>query len=500
MSESPPPVAVPVRTHYARYALGNVAALAAGFVSFPILARALSNDEFGVIGYVDAIVLVVVALLKFGLGDALLRFYPHGGGREGLRRFVASLVLVPMTGSLVLWAAMILAVGLAMHWGLLEHGWAMLLALAAVPLTVFASYVQWMMGAQERSGINALTGTGGRWLQTLLVIGLVLLVAANAETVYAGRLLAAVVMAVVMGWWLLKQVRVRFADADPALVRTALVYALPLALNEVSQVMFGFADRVILQAMLGDLAAVGIYSIGSSLAMYVSTLVGASLAQAYTPVLNRLYIQQGAPAVVQFKATILGPMGFVVALLVAGLVLVGSDFFLVVAGDDKRASAPVFVMLSVIFLLATLSSVLTYGALLAKRTGALLVANLVAVAVKIGANVLLIPLFGVMGTIHSTILGQVTLSVGLYLACPPALRRMPAPRSLLAAALLAVFAYTVGWCVLQALQLRSPAASVLVGGAAVVVAFGVPLPWLMPQARDALRGAWQRVRRQESRG
>lgn len=474
-------------THYTRYAIGNVLSLAAGFVSFPILTRTLTNYEFGVIGYIDAILLLVAAAMKFGLGDALLRFYPHGEGEPGLRRFLASVLLVPLTASFTLWLLLMAALAVAVAAGWVQNSMAAVLALAGIPFTIFFSYVQWLMGAQERSGINALTGTSGRWLQTALVVALVLVLAPTAGSVYLGRLLAAMVMAVWMGWWLLGQARFRFSDADLGLTRTVLVYALPLALNEISQVLFGFADRLILNAVLGDLAAVGIYSIGSSLAMYVSVLLGTTLGQAYTPVLNRLYIQDGAAAVVGFKNRILVPMTYVIVLLVAGLILTGNDFFLMIAGPDKQLSAPIFVMLSVTFAGSTLFVMAGYGAMLAKRTGLLLAANLVAVAVKVALNFLLIPVSGVMGTVYATMLSQVVLLVGLYLTCPPPLRCLPPLRDVVRALAMAIPAIVAGWFALRAIPLQPPVVRVAVGVSVVMTLYLVPLLLFVPAVRKYLR-------------
>ncbi len=477
-----------VGSHYSRYAIGEVLGIAAGFVSFPILSRRLSNYEFGVIGYLDLILLLAVAGLKFGIGDALLRFYPHEEGESGFRRFVSSLVLVPLAASFVIWLLIMGGLTLAVTSGWIKHGTAVLLAFAGIPFAVIASYVQWLMLAQERSGINVLTSTVGRWFQTILIIAFVLLLAPTASSVYLGRLLAAMAMTVWMVWWLCRQTRINIVDADLTLTRAALLYSLPLALNEISMILFAFADRWILNAILDDLALVGIYVIGSSLAMYVSTFVGATLGKSYTPALNRLYIQQGAAAVVAFKRQILVPMTYVVVLLAAGLLLTGHDFFRLVAGADKQASAPIFVMLSVTFVISTLFTIAGYGAILAKRTGLLLSANLIAVMVNVALDYLLIPIVGIMGCVYATMLAQVVWAAVRYLTCPPSLRCLPGGRIVLQSLMAASLAMAVSWMMLREISVDAPLVRLAVGGSVFVTLYLLPLLLLYPQLRKSMHG------------
>ncbi|QOW18801.1 oligosaccharide flippase family protein [Lysobacter ciconiae] len=478
-----------IGTHYRRYAMGNVMALAAGLLSFPILTRTLSNYEFGVIGYLDAILLVLAAALKLGLGDALLRFYPHGQGEAAFRTYLASILLVPLLASLAMWLVLMLGLAVSVALGWVPQGVAALLALAAVPLTVFASYVQWLMGAQEKSGVNVITGTAARWLQTLCVVTLVLMLWPSATSVYLGRLLAAAVMAVWMGRWLWQQSAFSLKDADLKLTRSAIIYGIPLALNEISQILFGFVDRLVLKAVQGDMEVVGLYVIGSSLAMYVSMLVSSALGQAYTPVLNRLYISEGAQAVAQFKQRMLVPLTHAVVLLVTGLIVTGQDFFILVAGSDKQGSAPVFVMLSVTFLGATLFAMGGYGAILAKRTGLVLIANLVAVTVKIGMNFLLIPGSGVMGTVYATMIGQVVLAVGIYVTCPADLRVMPGRRVLLQSVALALASGTAAWALGQAMGAQPPVLRLAVCGSVLMVLYCAPVLVMFPGLRRWISGA-----------
>lgn len=483
-----------VATHYTRYALGNLLALAAGFVSFPILTRTLSNYQFGLIGYLDAILLLAVAVLKYGLGDAVLRFYPHNAGQAEIRRFVASLLLVPMAVSAGVWLLATTAVAAAVSTGAIQHGRAVMLALATLPFTTFASYVQWLMAAQEYSAVNAATNTASKWLQTLLVVALVLLLVPSVSSVYLGRLLALVAISIWLGSWLWRHVRPRFGDADLALTRKAAVYGLPLALSEITAIAYIFVDRMMLKAILGDFTAVGIYTIGSALAAYVSMLVGSSLVQAYAPVINRIYTRHGAAAVVGFKQRIVLPMTYVAALLVAGLLLVGHDFFELIAGAEKMASAPVFILLSVTYVAFSMMGVCGYGAMLVGRTRRLLAVRVAGIALHAALNLVLIPAHGVMGAVYAVMATEPLVELAIYLTtCPPSLRCLPTGRALVQAAGLAAIAATAGWLVLQTIPPEAPLLRLAGAGTTLVLCYGLPLALIEPRFRRFAGGLIKRA-------
>lgn len=479
--------------HYSRYATGNVLSLAAGFISFPILTRTLDNHQFGLIGYLDGLLLIAVAGLKYGLGDAVLRFYPHGEDDTAFRRFVSSVMLVPMAASVLIWALGMLAVVMAGHYGWVENSAAALMAFAGIPFITFTTYVQWLMSAQEKSGINAVTNTVTRWSQTLLVVAMVLLVAPTVLSVYAGRLVAAVLIAVWVAGWVWRQIKPRFADVDLTLTRSALIYGLPLALVEMTNIAFVFVDRVMLKTLLGDYTAVGIYTIGSSLAMYVGMIVNTTLTQSYAPVMNRLYIQQGAEAVRTFKRETMGTLTYVVTLLLAGMLLVGEDFFHLISGPDKLPSAPVFVLLSLTFVLVSPLNIAGYGAMLVKQTGRLLAINSSGVVVNILLNLVLIPRFGVLGAVGATVITRPLVATMVYLTCPASLRCLPGLRTTSLAVVMAAVAMGAGWLVIRGIPVQAPLKRLLLGGGTLALVYVLPLLFFVSEFRALVQGVAARL-------
>jgi len=111
--------------------------------------------------------------------------------------------------------------------------------------------------------------------------------------------------------------------------------------------------------------------------------------------------------------------------MAVGLICVGPDVLLLMAGADKHASVPVFVLIGVIYTLDGLFGICGAGLLLHKRSRTVLMLTLVSVLINVGLNLVWIPRFGVMGAVYATAAAFVALNVGRYLTCPRELRALP---------------------------------------------------------------------------
>jgi O-antigen/teichoic acid export membrane protein len=99
------------------------------------------------------------------------------------------------------------------------------------------------------------------------------------------------------------------------------------------------------------------------------------------------------------------------------------------AGADKTASVPVFVMIGVIYTLDGLFGICGAGLLLHKRSRTVLALTLGSALLNVALNLVWIPRFGVMGAVYATAASFVALNVGRYLTCPRELRALPDARA-----------------------------------------------------------------------
>jgi O-antigen/teichoic acid export membrane protein len=487
---TPPAVrATSVGTHYLRYSTANIAVLLAGFVSFPILTRLLDNTQYGILGYYETWIALSVAVLKFGAQHSVMRLYPHGADAARLRHFATNMVLFPILGMLAGWSVVAISVGVSAAWGGFRPNAVLVSALFLVPLVAISSLMDIVLQASERSMLLMVTRVCKRWLELGLVLLCVLAIDRSALAVYGGKLAAGALVVAFYASWLARNMQFSWKVLDAPAIRASMAYGLPLVANELAWVLLDSLDRVLLKHLLGSFAAVGVYTIGYSLAINVRLFMSSTLLEAFVPVANRQYETSGAASVVALKDKILMPMTYA---SIGGAVLllgVGQEALVALSGPDKAGSGIVFVAVGVAFAIYPLVSVSGYGLLLHKRSMLTFWLTLAAVALNIALNLVLVPRLGIMGAVWAAVASYAAVALLNFAFCPAQLRRLPQPRSL-------AIGLVLGAVALAAIELAKPGLahpwqSLLVAGALFATLYAAPA-WLFDHGLRATLRGWRK--------
>lgn len=482
-----------IATHYLRYTTGNVLILLAGFVSYPVLTRLLNYDEYGVLGYFDAWLLILTAVIKLGSQHAIVRFYPHGGDHAKLLRFGSTQVLFSFATSCGVWALMALVLA---AWSLSGHvshpveAWVMLVLLLP---TVCISFVTSVLTAEERSDLSVSFDVAQRWGDVFAILGIVYFVSRTATGVYAARLVTATIVAVVGALWVLRHLPMRWRERSAKEWLEGVRYGIPAGASELAFIVLGFVDRVMLKQQLHDFVPVGIYTIGYGLALKINTMLHAALTVAYNQVSIRVYETEGAAAVVRTKRQVLDVLVYVVAALIVGTLVVGPDLLLLLAGRDKASSIPVFVWVTVTYVLSGLLGLCASGLALHKRSGTIFALTITAAVINILLNYFWIPKYGYMGAVYATTASLMALNCLQFIFCPRELRALPNSRALLIASGFAVLVGLVAnFTGLFGLNGHLPRLLAMAG----MISIGYVLPALLldHELRGTIHGYWKKRR------
>lgn len=421
-------------THFMRYTIGSVLVMVAGFVSFPIMARLLDYTQYGLLGVFDSALLILAAIFKFGSQHSILRFYPHRGGEGALARYGANFILLPFLGSCVLWLLALMVFAALPRLEVYAHdatGWVALFTLLPV---IWISSVTSVMLAEERSELNVLVNVSQRWLGALAVIGIVYYFSRTALGVYIARLGVSLLIAALLTVWLWRRgVPMHWRDRDRASLWAGMRYGVPLMANEISGIALVSVDRLMLEGLTGSIAVVGVYTVGSSLALQLSNMLHSALNVAYTQVSIRQFEIDGAAAVLRTKRRILHLLVYTVVAMLVGLVAVGGDAFLLLSGPSKAESVPIFVLLCINFVISGLLGLCTSGLELYKRTLTPFGLTIGSALLNLILNLVLIPRFGVMGAVYATLASYLALNLARWFVAPRALLAWPGARPTLIA-------------------------------------------------------------------
>lgn len=476
-----------IGTHYLRYSVANLVVLLGGLVSFPVLTRLLDNAEYGIMGYFNTWMMIAIAVAKFGGQHAVLRFHPHDGDPRGMVHFSTNLVVLPMVLSVSVWAVVAASLLAWQTFGNRDFSPVFWCVVLIVPATVVASIVQMVIRAREHSGVVMATKVTARVMELSLVLGLVILLQQSALSVFGGKLAAALLMLGYFMYWASRNLKFSRDAIDLPAMANALRYGMPLMANEFAYQLLATFDRVLLKELTGEFAIVGIYTIGYALAMQVNLFMNATLWEAFVPVANRVHSTDGDAAVRALKDRVFLPMAYASLGVAVMIVAVGEDLLVALSGPGKIASGQVFVVVGTVMALYPLLDVAGYGLLLRKRSMTVFGLTMGAAALNVGANLVLIPMYGYMGAAWATVLSYVALAIATCALCPRGLRRFPDLRTLgtagfFALLLLAVTEYS------DMLGVEGAWSRLVVGGALFLVLFALPVLVLDPRLRAALPG------------
>lgn len=440
--------------------LRSIAALAGGevlarvvtFGATALLARRLGPEGFGVVGFAVAVCGYLTLAVNSGLHDV--------GTREVARAPERAIAVYSSVATVRLLLACAAFAVLALLVGLLPHPPATRLVVLLTGLTFFSFAIDptWVLRGLERP---LLAGAGLVLAQLIYAGAVVATIQGPGDVVlvpvlqFAGELTAALALALV----LVRGARPSFALADGLKILRSSRY---LGLARLLRTLVVTFD-VLLLGFLTTERDLGLYMAAYRFTFLLMAIVS-SVSYAYLPSYTRA-MTQGPEPTRRLVETSLGVAVTIGAPLVAGSIVTASQLLPILFGSEYAGAAPAFRLLALsvglLFLNWSLSNVL----IVAHKTRLQAAVHGAAAAINVALNVLLIPLYGIVGSAAATVVAELTVVV----AGIEVLRRMhilpsamPMMRPLTAAAVMSVVVWLLAAAVPLALQ-------IVVGGVTYVV-------------------------------
>ncbi len=491
--------------HTWRYSLAGVLATLASLISFPILTRLLSVEDYGLMSTVAVVLSLTVALGKLGMQKSAVRFYQEAKAQTadggGERRFTATLIYGMLLIGAVTTVAWVVGLLVVPERWLGQAGMKHLLLISAalVLIRVLDSAFTNLLYAQERSGVLSIYNVSRRYLVLAVVIGSLLVFAAGADVFFMATVAAELLAVLAIALIVIRRQPLAVKDMSGAMLRAMVLFGVPMVGSEMAWLLLAMGDRYVIHHLIGA-EAVGVYSASYNLCDYIKLATLTALSAAAVPMVMRLWKQEGRLATEAFVLRY-SRLHFAAAFLLAALVTASAAPLITILASAKYVEGAVVVPM--LILGATLDSfftIATAGLMLRKRTSIIFAGVLVAAALNLALNFVLIPPFGLRGSAAATLISFVVLTAGAVWLGNKELR-VSVPLVTVAVGLLA-FALS-SWLALR-LVTGHPLLDVLARSALVLLVYGV-LSWIGDRAlrqeiRQHLPGLLKRLRRQRDDG
>jgi len=374
--------------------LGELGARFIGFGVLVYLARALGADHYGIVGFAFAVVLYFTTAADFGIETLGPReVVAHRGDLE---RFGSSLLSARVILGAVFSAALALVALLAF-----PQPDAAVLALYGLLLLPVGGSSRWIHLGLERTGSIAISRIAGELLRAGLIVGLV---RTPADLLYApvahilGETLTTTVLAVSLRR---RGIRLR-PRWDMATVLTVFRSAWPVVIS-ITMGMVLYNSDVLLLRLFRPGPEVGYYVAAYTLLTLLGNL-GTSYSNTLLPTLARLGIATERGSALYRTA--------IAQVILAGLPIAVGGFLLaprLIAFFFGAAYQPSARVLQVLLLTTPLLLVrlVQHAALfVCGRQARVMWATTIAALVNIGANLVVIPRYGMVGAASTTLFAE----------------------------------------------------------------------------------------------
>lgn len=399
--------------HFSHFLSGSALSLLLSFITFPILTRLLSREDYGILGLVTSTLAISVALAKFGLSDSIIRFYNDHARTPGDLKIFTSTVLV-RGATFVLIAVFIYIVAIpyiTVYMGMRETYVGCFLVMAiylfARPLNII---VLNYMRAQGRTRMYNMVNFITKALATILALGLLLYVLGDLFGYFLGTALAELAATVYLYHWLLSRHAFSTQAVSGELAIRLIKFGTPLLLTEISYLLFVYVDRYMIVAYLGE-NALGLYMVGYNLPSYINNLLMFSLSYAVVPIYTQMYVNEGRVKTEEFLSKAFYYYIMVIMPLCAGYFAITRDLIVTLASAkyEEAATFSPIVLVGLVFL--GMNSITNAGLYLEKKSIQILFVMITAVVVNVAANIILLPFFGLLGAAIASMLAGITASV-----------------------------------------------------------------------------------------
>lgn len=433
--------------HFRNYLSAGLLGALLGLVSFPLLTRSLSVEDYGLLGLVSATVTIFVSFAKLGLQSAVLRFFSEARvkGASALNELlnnVAGAVLLLSTIGLVLWLSYSYFVVPLMN-GPSMMVKLFLIGAALVPIKIIHSLTNNILQADQRSGLLSTVSVSEKLFKLLCMMAIVLSVGLSSERVLVIMVLSEFVFLTI----LLYHCRTYLSNLKPTIryptISPLIAYGVPAMLAELTAVLLETGDRYVIQAYLGS-EPLGQYAAAVNICMYLEWVLILSLQSAIVPHYVKLYEEQGREATIKFLN---GALDLYVAVAVGVFVvfcIAAPQLVILLAGEKYRDGLLVIPWFAAGYVLVGAICIAAAGVYIDKRTALLVKWTVIAFIVNLILNLVAIPRYGLIAAAVATLIAMCIRCIGVYKDAAKTLPVSMPWRTLGLASVCAIPAYYLG--------------------------------------------------------
>ena len=385
------------------YFASNVVNALIPLALLPILTRVLTVEEYGQVGLFQTLVTAYAGIVGLtAAGAAGRKYFDEDVSREDMATYVGAAFQILLLSVVPILLLTVLLAPFGAERLDIPVGW--ILAAAIVPafnVLILTRLVQWQVRGEALRYGSLQIGLSA--LNFVLSIALVIWAGWDGAGRVIGQVAATAAVGLIAVILLKRDALLSFFSWRPGQLKEILAYGLPLVPHTFGLFVLAYADRVIVADMLG-LERAG---------MYIAVVQLAAGAHLVFDAINKAYIpwlyERLAKDVANEKIRIVRmtyAWYVVIALGVALAFVIAPPIFVFIAGEAYAEAAPIVGWIALGQGLSGMYLMVTNYVFYARRTGLLAVTTSISAAVAIGALIVLVERYGMLGAAYAFCIGM----------------------------------------------------------------------------------------------
>lgn len=385
------------------YGAGNLLNKSLGLILIPLYARHIPIEQYGVLAILELTILMLTALLNFGITSGHERYFFLERGRNEYGTFlfsnVSGLFLISIL-SLTVFSLLCPFISQVL-WGNYDNSY-LLFIVALITFAEINNIIPFQILQYEGKPLTYISTNFARLLISVIAtIYFVLHKELGIKGILYGRLIGSL-LTMLFQYFIILIPRIILRIDFKKLLMT-IKYGLPVTISLIGYLIFASSDRYILN-WLTDERQTGMYGFGYRIANLIMLLVQ-SIGIGYLPM---MYQQEKEEDNIRFYRKMLFYYSFVMTYAILGFLF----FYKVllwplVQNKEYWNGLSIVPLMSMSFFVLGMNNFVNVGITLKNKTRYYIVPTFITAVINIGLNILFIKQLGFIGAAISTLISQI---------------------------------------------------------------------------------------------
>ena len=395
--------------HGSIYTVGIVLSRIISFLMIPLYTNYLRPEEYGTLELLSLSIDIISTVMGFGMTASVLRFYFNKNDSAEKNKVISTAMLgtaiiMGVTSILCLIASNQLS-DLIFHSS--ENAGLLRIMFLTMLMTSIGEVPLAYLRIIQKSTKFVLISLIRLILQlSLNILFLVVLKQGISGILYSG-LITSVLMGIYLASMTSFETGIRF---DRKLYWEMLAYGLPLIVSDISAFVLAFSDRFFLNYYT-NLSDVGIYSLAYKFGMLLSMVFVAPFTQIWSARMFEIYHKENSKELISKVLTLFLFGALIINLAISVLT---KDVLRLISNEAYWSAYKLVPVISLAYVFNGIVYIVGLGILATGKTKLSALAMILAMAVNIGFNFILIPHWGKAGAAYATLISYLFRVILIY--------------------------------------------------------------------------------------